>query len=1024
MSKKKAEMFSLEGADIIVSLKASETELYAAGELERYMFQLTGKLSTRTCKLPDEGVAIVLDPETASRLGIKSNCGKMNDQGYRLLAVKKGNLRCLVISAGSPAGVLYGVYGLLERLGMGFYAGGDTYPDLPAAAEIPETLDVAEQPEFKMRGNMLHYNFLCGPTNWGLDDYKFYFGQLARMRCNILLMHWYDGEPGAAYEVDGEYLAGGGTPNSLTKHWGAKAALRTSEFSFGTGSYYDEEIFSSPMGEDMPDLMTEVKRSEKVFSEAVSYARVMAVNVAAGFEAPRGDPTVPLEQSRFKARIRQFLLRNPQITHFALWQHESGGCVGSEAPLPGSTASALMEKQRPVFAFLGNEQRVWEAIRFGAFAQIALEVLNEIAPHLPLVLVGWGGDLWMQFADYCLAYDKMFPAKVIFTCHDNIDASMGPNVSSPWGSLPPERERWAMPWVEGDIEACDIRHPNVESLGSLAPDALKKGCQGLLTLQWRTRDVEEETGFIARYAWDTTLTPGKFYRDFARHAFGPEQEERAARHIGTLQRLGSRWAGVRGPFECSTMRWTGVIPHYPFEVDSKTPGYLIPMVEKAIKSLAEKPTTKDSEAAFHLIQDKKNEAPAEYDYSRPGVKEMQDALASLQKMDSMKMAEERMREMLKGIEEKVFAVRPALVAFGMLGKTYYSVDTFLMAIHHLWRNAGVREHRSILCEIRNDLQKMRGEYVKAKRLARLERLDYLLATIDYALDYNNAAMMLADNESVDKALLAATAAKTVGDPASAAKSAAAAYAELVVSGMQAAMEDFTRKLTTRCDFGTLCTLNVKHLPLYWDTVGRLEEFLPAVPPREIKVRGRKDEVWISWTPGARNSGQNLYRRALGGGSWSCVNIRPLMAGCQMFCDRPEKHGDYEYAVTAIADGGWESPRSHSAKAVYGKGNKGPVIVASKPFTFLRVGEDLSLRVVALSDRDIRSVTLFWRKAGEKKWNEAPMMQRFRSSYRTVVPSGNFSVGSFEFYVEASDGDAMVSAWPESGEKLPWSLTVL
>ena len=403
---------------------------------------------------------------------------------------------------------------------------------------------------------------------------------------------------------------------------------------------------------------------------------------------------------------------------------------------------------------------------------------------------------------------------------------------------------------------------------------------------------------------------------------------------------------------------------------------------------------------------------------------MQAALVSLQQMDSMKMTEVSMRKMLKEIEEKVYAVRPSLVAFGMIGKTYYSVDAFLIAIHHLWRNAGVREHRRILCEIRNDLQKMRAEYVKTKRLARIERLDYLLATIDYALDYNNAAMLLADNESVDKALAAAAAAKTGGDSVSPAKFAAAAYAEIVLSGMHAAMEDFTRKLTTRCDFGTLCTLNVKHMPLYWDTVGRLEEFLPAVPPREIKVRGRKDEVWISWMPGARNSGQNLYRRALGGGSWSRVNIRPLMAGCQMFCDRPEKHGDYEYAVTAIADGGWESPRSHSAKAVYGQGNKGPIIVASKPFAFLRAGEDLPLRVVALSDREIGNVTLFWRKAGEKKWNEAPMMQRFRNSYHTVVPSEKFSVGSFEFYVEASDGEGMLSAWPESREKLPWSLTVL
>ena len=36
-----------------------------------------------------------------------------------------------------------------------------------------------------------------------------------------------------------------------------------------------------------------------------------------------------------------------------------------------------MEKQRSVFSFLGNEQRVWEAIRFGAFAQLALEVLTK-----------------------------------------------------------------------------------------------------------------------------------------------------------------------------------------------------------------------------------------------------------------------------------------------------------------------------------------------------------------------------------------------------------------------------------------------------------------------------------------------------------------------------------------------------------------------------------------------------------------------------------------------------------------------
>jgi hypothetical protein len=71
-----------------------------------------------------------------------------------------------------------------------------------------------------------------------------------------------------------------------------------------------------------------------------------------------------------------------------------------------------------------------------------------------------------------------------------------------------------------------------------------------------------------------------------------------------------------------------------------------------------------------------------------------------------------------------------------------------------------------------------------------------------------------------------------------------------------------------------------------------------------------------------------------------------------------------------------------------------------------------------------SVTLHWRKAGDKNWNEVTMMHRFRNSFHAVIPSGNFTSGFFEFYVEASDGEGLVSAWPECGKELPWSLTVI
>jgi hypothetical protein len=994
-------LIALAGAAIVRPAVADDVARTAAGELSRYLYLLTGTPSPITDAAAGTAVILAIAP-----------CA-CNDQGYRLQV--DGGTLC--ITANTSAGLLYGVYGLLERLGMGFYAGGDTFPELPTRAEIPADLDVIEQPAFRVRGNMLHYNFLCGPTTWGLDDYKFYFDQLARMRANMLLMHWYDGEPGAGYQFDGEYLTGGVTPNSLTKPWGAVAALRTSEYSFGTGDYFDAEIFSSPCAEDQPDLLTELKRSEAMFSAATRYARGCGVNVAAGFEAPRTDPADSHAATRFQARVRQFLQHNPDITHFALWQHESGACVGSEVPAAGAPGAALLAERRADFAYLGNEQRVWEAIRYGRFAELALEVMAEERPELPLVMVGWGGDRWMQFADLCLAYDKMMPTHVIFTCHDNIDASMGSNVSTPWGQLPPERERWAMPWVEGDISTCDSRQPHVTTLGELAPDALRKGCQGLMTLQWRTRDVEEETGYIARFAWDTALTPEAFYRDMARKAFGPDQEEAMGDRLLNLQQLGERWTGVRGTGECSAMRWCGWVPHFPFELGPDTADFLIPKVKKAIAALAEVPKTADSEAAFHLIQEQ-HEVAEETDETRPGVQEMR---AARMRLEALRGETDTLflRRALRAVEEDVYALRPRLVAFGMAGKSYQAIDGFLIAIHQLWRSAGASERMAALRDLRDDTRALRDRYVTAGRTARLERTDYLLATMDYALHFDSAAMLLADGECIDKAIGKATAAREAHEDGKAAEIAAAAYTELLAAGMQQAILAFTRKLTTRCDFGTLTTLNVKPMPRYWETIGWLEAFFPAAPPREVTARGKASEVWLSWEPG-RCAAQHLYRRA-DGGAWERVNAAPLQPGCRMFLDTPAP-GRYTYAVTAVSADGWESPTSHLAFAACGPDADAPRLVAEKPFSRLAAGESPLLRVVALSDRDITRVTLYTRRNGEETWQPTPMLPRFRHSYQAPLPVG--APGTLLFYVEAEDAEGRTATWPETGAALPWSATVV
>ncbi len=1009
----------------MLSGQANEIMKLAAGELSRYLYLLTGKLSPVASRLPELGTAIILDHSIASSLGVSVDPAVVGDQGYCLATVQQDRRRYLVITATQPVGILYGVYGLLEELGMGFYAGGDTFPELPTRAEIPSDLDRYDRPAFEVRGNLLWCNFLCGLTDWGLDDYKFYFDQLARMRCNMLLIHWYDSEPTAAYEVNGEYLAGGITPNALTKPWGALAALRASEFYFGTGRYFDQEFFTSPMGENSPDLLTEIKRSEAVFSEATRYARQCGVKVAAGFEAPRGDPTNPRVVENFKARIRQFLERNPAITHFALWQHEAGGCTGTTPPPAASEAARLFDQQKELFTYLGTPRRVWEAIRFGRFAAIAADLVAAEAPGLPLVVVGWGGDRWMRFADYCLGYDKILPAHVAFTCHDNIDPSFGPNVSTAWGELPPERERWAITWAEDDLADCWARRPNVESFSKLTPDALQKGCQGLLNLQWRTRDVEEENAHTAQFAWDTSLTPEEFYCKLARDYFGPDQEERVGKHLAVLQRLGSRWTGVHGSVECGRMCWTGWAPHFPFELDEKTPTYLLAKAEKAAEILSEiPPEGEGGEAgAFHLRRVGEELEDIEHDDTRPGVQVMKQVAKRLRKLAG-ETAKRRLRAALIEIEEQVWALRERLVVYGMTTRSYRAVDSFLIAIHHLQRNAGAKSHFATLRGIRRDLEKLREQYLTEKRLARLERLDFLVATMDFVLNFDSAVMLLADGERIDQALEAAAQAREAGENTCAAEIVAQAYGELVGAGMQQALQAYTRKLTTRCEFGVLATLNVKALPLYWETIGRLEEFLPAVPPREVQARGQAQEVWLSWQPSPRTAGHHLYRRPAEGGRWRRINKELMDAKCRMFVDRPVKPAVYEYAVTALAECGWESPRSHLGRATCGPLQAGPELVACKPYSHLEVGEDLTLRIVVLTEREVERVEIAFRRAGERSWRRVPMINCFRYSYRGTVPAIEIEPGTLEFYVEAVDSEGNSSVWPESAAVgLPWSISV-
>ncbi|MBN1421900.1 MAG: hypothetical protein JXP34_24220, partial [Planctomycetes bacterium] len=543
-------------ATIVWAPDGAQIEKFAALELRRYLSQMAGKpIGIASGAIPPEGVSIAVgsasDPLGAAARGSED----LGEEGFIHRAVG----RTLVLRGGGPVGTLYAVYDLLERLGMGFYLGGDAYPLAPVPLRVPADLARTSKPAFKIRGSLPWYNFLNSPTTWNREDFKAFFDQMAKQKMNFVGFHTYDFEPFGAYrDEDGKLVAGEPLKTSLDYNWGMAGPLKTADFGFGTGRYFDREVFGSHATTDAKDREDAILRAERDLREGLAYARSRGIHVCVGFEL-HGDPHDPKTQRAFRARFADLLSEYPMIDYVWVWQWEGGG-GGSGIPAPGTLARSRMEALRPAFAYLGAENRIAEASRMTDYVLLAHRILKQLAPEKPLIVSGWGGDQWMRFSDFYLGFDQVLPKDVIFAALDNIDPSAAPSVSHVYGELPPDRERWPIPWYESDGGGSrrDQWGPqvNVKPFTFLLRDALKKGCQGVLGIHWRTRGVEEVVAYTAQFAWNPDLTYEDFYDGFAERCFGKEHASEMSAILQELESMGPRWTGTVGQVECGGFQWT------------------------------------------------------------------------------------------------------------------------------------------------------------------------------------------------------------------------------------------------------------------------------------------------------------------------------------------------------------------------------------------------------------------------------------------------------------------------------------
>ena len=445
---------------IVHAREASDMEVLAARELLRYLYRVSGKIgsiaaddaipagSRRTMILIDAGGGNRLAAAVEEREDLPVDAKSLGDEGFRLKATTCQEKPAVLIAAAKPVGVLRGVYALLEKVGFGFYLGGDTFPPAGTAMVVSGSLDEVHKPAFEVRGSLPWYNFLNSPTPWDLEDHKYFYDQMSKQGFNFVGYHSYDHEPFCAYEWEGDLVGGEPLRSSLNYNWGMIRGLQTAEFGFGGGEYFDRDPFSSRSLLDGKDREDQIRRSQRMLAEALNYARRRGIRVCVGFELV-GDPTDAGVQARLESRIAALLRNYPMLDYVWFWQSEGRG-GGAEMPAKGSALEIIARKSWDTFAYLEQPGRICEAARVAYFANTAYRIVRKYRQDLPVIISGWGGDRWMRFSDFYVGLDKVLPGDVIFAALDNIDPAWEPNVSNVYGRLSPERERWPIPWWESD----------------------------------------------------------------------------------------------------------------------------------------------------------------------------------------------------------------------------------------------------------------------------------------------------------------------------------------------------------------------------------------------------------------------------------------------------------------------------------------------------------------------------------------------------------------------------------------------
>jgi len=257
--------------NIQISPEASEQIQFAASELSDYLSSIYPGYQFPVVSSESAADQVIHIGTTGQLQNVVDKPLELSMEGY---TVWHDNERGFV-AGHDDRGVIYGVYGLLEKLGCGFYLSHESVPESRDEFSF-DSWDIHNTPVTSRRLVFNWHNFLSGCTGWDLEHWQKWSLQSAKMGYNGIMVHAYGNNPMYSFEYNGKRKPTGYlTSTRKGRDWGAQHVNDVRRLH--GGDIFDQPVFG-PEAALVPDDQKDQAATE-LMQEVFSHAEKVGMDI-------------------------------------------------------------------------------------------------------------------------------------------------------------------------------------------------------------------------------------------------------------------------------------------------------------------------------------------------------------------------------------------------------------------------------------------------------------------------------------------------------------------------------------------------------------------------------------------------------------------------------------------------------------------------------------------------------------------------------------------------------------------------